>query len=231
MRQIGTATLLYADDNNEQIWEDVEWNFIDENGNGIWEKTDTPGHLYQYVNNADKIGECPTNKRRGVGKSNEDSVFDGAELNFDYCMQRFTSGYRLGSEVRVGYIPPDASNSGPQLKESNYPLMTFFDSVPIFWEESTYWYNDQFRDGLWGNEDQLTTRHAKGGHVWMVDGRVELLVMPSDGDEEVRNGRADFEAKDIFAGSRNGYKNFWQVYQTNSRRRPYGWINNPVSGI
>ena len=231
MRQIGTAALTYADDNNEEIWLDLEWNFFDDNNNGRWDKTDRPGHLYQYVDLADKIGECPTNRRRGVGKNNEDAVFDNVELNFDYCMQSYTSGYRLGSDTKVAYIPADASNPGMQLREANYDQLTFFGSVPIFWEESTFWYNDQYRDGLWGNEDQVTTRHAKGGHVWMVDGRVELFVPPSDGDEATRTPNADFEANDLFAGARNGYKNYWKIYQANSNRRPYGWLTNPVSGI
>lgn len=226
MRQIGTATLVYADDNKEQIWRDLDWNFLDDNQNGRWDKTDRPGLLYQYVDNAHEIGECPTNKRRGVGKNNQDSVFDGVDLNFDYCMQSFTSGYRLGTYVRVGYIPPEAANAGVQLREQNYDLMTYFTSVPIFWEESTYWYNDQYRDGLWGNMDQVTTRHAGKGHYWQADGTVELFDNPNDGDEATQNRRADFEANDMFAGSKRGYENYWRIYD-NPNRRPYGWINAP----
>ena len=226
MRQIGMAALGYTNDNKEQIWWDLEWNFIDENGNGRWDKTDTPGHLYQYVNNADKIGECPTNKRRGVGKNDEDPVFDNVDLNFDYCMESFTSGYRLGSETRVGYIPAEVTNPGVQLKEQNYEILKFFSSVPIFLEESTYWYNDQYRDGLWGNWDQVTIRHAEGGNIWQVDGTVQLFKAPSDGDEPVRDRTRDFEANDVFASAKNGYENWWRIYDT-ARRRPYGWINNP----
>lgn len=226
MRQIGTAALQYADDNDTQIWNDLEWNFYDDNGNGRWDKTDRPGYLYEYVNNADAIGECPTNRRRGVGKSNEEAVFDGVELNFDYCMESFTSGYRLGTDIRVGYIPPGASNPGPQLKEANFDTMVMFGSVPIFWEESTYWYNDQYRDGLWGNWDQVTMRHDKGGHVWMVDGRVELFRAPNDGDEATQDHGRDFEANDVFASAKSGYESFWRIYD-NARRRPFGWLTNP----
>ena len=41
--------------------------------------------------------------------------------------------------------------------------------LPIFVEESSYWYNDtkagKYDDGLWGNVDQVTTRHDKGGMI------------------------------------------------------------------
>ncbi|MFG0244403.1 MAG: type II secretion system protein [Phycisphaerales bacterium JB054] len=226
MRQIGMAALAYATDNNEEIWVDLEWNFFDDNNNGEWDKTDRPGQLYEYVNQADKIGECPTNRRRGVGKGDGDSVFDGTELNFDYCMQSFTSGYRLGSDIRVAYIPASAANPGVQLREANFDQLTFFSGVPIFWEESTYWYNDEIPDGLWGNQDQVTNRHADGGYIWMVDGRAELFIPPSDGDEAIQNPNADFESKDVFASGRSGYKSFWRIYD-NASRRPYGWLSNP----
>jgi prepilin-type N-terminal cleavage/methylation domain-containing protein len=227
VRQIGTAALLYANDNNEEIWYDYNWNFFDDNNNGRWDKTDRPGYMYEYVNNAHEIGECPTNKRRGVGKNNsDDGVFDGAELNFDYCMETFTSGYRLGTYVRVGYIQPDVPNPGPQLRQAGWDSITWFSHVPIFWEESTYWYNDQYRDGLWGNMDQQTTRHAGGGHIWQADGTVELFKAPNDGNEEIQNRQADFEANDVFAGNKSGRENYWRIYDL-PQRRPYGWINSP----
>ncbi|VAX35792.1 hypothetical protein MNBD_PLANCTO03-1244 [hydrothermal vent metagenome] len=232
MRQVGTAVLMYANDNEEMIWNQANWNFFDDNNNGRWDKTDRNGYLYQYVNNADEIGECPTNKRKGVGKNNnDDGVFGDAELNFDYCMQSYTHGYRLGSYVRVGYIPPEEPNNY-QLSPDRYSLLTFFDDVPVFWEESTFWYNDQYRDGLWGNWDQLTTRHANGGHVWLVDGRVQLFMAPNDGDEATRNRRADFEANDIYASNKRGLENWFRIYDHRGRggksNRPYGWLNNPV---
>ena len=226
MRQIGMAALQYADDNKEEIWYDWNWNFFDDNNNGRWDKTDRPGYLYEYVNMADKIGECPTNKRKGVGKNSGGGVFGDAELNFDYCMETYTSGYRLGNEIRVGYIPPEAANPGTQLKQANYDSLTFFSSVPIFWEESTYWYNDLYRDGLWGNEDQLTTRHSGGGHIWQADGTTILFKSPNDNNEPLQDRKTDFEANDVFAGGKNGYQNWWRIYDT-SQRRPYGWINSP----
>lgn len=226
MRQIGTAVLTYANDNEDAIWDQWNWNWFDENNNGIWDPEEQHGHLYQYVDDADEIGECPTNRRKGVGKNNEDGVFGDAELNFDYCMKFGTWGYKLGMYVRVGYIPPGVANNGSKLQERNVEHLTYFDDVPVFWEESTFWYNDQYRDGLWGNWDQLTTRHAGGGNVWLVDGRVQTMKMPNDGDEANRDRRADFEANDIFASNKSSDSQWWRVYGS-TQRRPYGWLNNP----
>jgi prepilin-type N-terminal cleavage/methylation domain-containing protein len=230
MRQIMLAALQYADDNNQQIWEQWNWNFFDDNEDGDWDKTDRPGHLYEYVTQADKIGECPTNKRAGVGKyrGKEDDIhhFTDSELNFDYCMETFTDGYRLGAEVRVGYLPADVFNPGTQMKEANYDQLTFFGSVPIMWEESTYWYNDEIRDGLWGNVDQVTTRHGGGGVIGFADGTVLIFKGPNDGDEPNVDASRDFVANDVFAGGKPGWQNYWKIYDT-PQRRPYGWINSP----
>lgn len=227
MRQIGMAALQYADDNKQEIWIDVEWNYIEVDGQSGWTAGDEEGHLYEYVNNAHEIGECPTNRRRGVGKGrDQQSVFDNVELNFDYCMQSFTSGYRIGYEVRAGYIAADKANVAANLTQSNYETMTYFSSVPIFWEESTWWYNDEIRDGLWGNQDQVTTRHSGGGHYWQADGTAVLFQGPNDGDEAKMDRKRDFESRDIYVSNKRGYNSFWRVYD-NANRRPYGWINNP----
>ena len=235
MRQIGTAVLTYANDNNDEVWDQWNWNFFDDNNNGRWDKTDRNGHLYIYVDNADEIGECPTNKRQGVGKNNNDNgVFGDAELNFDYCMQTGTWGYRMGSEVRVGYTGPayPTSSGNTKLNPTGYEQLTVLRSVPVFWEESTYWFNDQYRDGLWGNMDQQTQRHDQGGYVWSVDGVVDKFIPPSDGDEAVQDRSRDFEANDLYATNKRGPDNWYRVYDSRLYQgetvRPYGWLNNPV---
>ena len=233
MRQIGTAVLTYANDNHDEIWDQWNWNFFDDNNNGRWDKSDRNGYLYMYVNDADAIGECPTNKRRSVGKGGgQNGVFGDAELNFDYCMETGTWGYRLGTEVRVGYTPATYSGTSTLLNSSGYESLTYFRSVPIFWEESTYWYNDQYRDGLWGNEDQVTTRHAGGGYYWQVDGVVDFFQPDSDGDEVRQVRTKDFEANDVYASSKGRDGTWFRIYDSRSAggrlTRDYGWLNNPV---
>jgi prepilin-type N-terminal cleavage/methylation domain-containing protein len=235
MRQIGTAVLTYANSNKDAIWDQWNWNFFDDNSNGRWDKTDRNGLLYEYVDDADAIGECPKNKRRSVGKGNgQGGVFGDAELNFDYCMETGTWGYRLGSEVRVGYTPPDfpTSSGNTRLSTEGFESLTYFRSLPVFWEESTHWFNDEFRDGLWGNMDQASLRHDGGSFIWQVDGVVELFRAPSDGDEPVQNRDADFEANDIYASNKYGDGTWYRIYDPrtyqNQPVRPYGWMNNPV---
>lgn len=225
MRQFMTAASLYADNNHEQIWDSFDWNYIDTNGDG---RDDAPGHLYEYVSMADEIGECPTNRRKGAGRRQSDGNYFGteADLDFDYTMQTFVAGARLGTEVRAGYIQPNESNASTQLREQYWETFTFFRSIPIFVEESVPWYNEVYKDGLWGNMDQVTTRHEGGGFMSNIDSTVELFKAPGDGDEPRQQRTKDFEANDVYAGARGGYKNWWRVYD-NAVRRPYGWINNP----
>jgi prepilin-type N-terminal cleavage/methylation domain-containing protein len=235
MRQVITAALTYANSNNDQIWDDLNWNYLDKDGDDDWDddgdgKMDDPGYLFEYINMADGVTECPTNKRKGVGKNadqdGQNTWIGESDLDFDYCMETFTGGYRLGAEVRVCYIPPNKPN-GIIMREDAYDLATYFSSVPIFWEESTYWYNDEVRDGLWGNADQITTRHDRGGLIAQADGTVEVFKAPNDGDEPQPRRGEDFEANDVYAGSKRGYESFFRVYRSRPTR-PYGWINNPV---
>jgi len=235
MRQIGTAAVTYANDNREEIWDRWNWNWFDDNNNGRWDKSDRHGYLYEYVSDADAIGECPTNRRRGVGKGrNQNGVFGEAELNFDYTMETFTDGYRLGVEVRLGYTTPEyrVTSGNTNLSEVGYESLTYFGSVPIFWEESTYWYNDEIRDGLWGNEDQITPRHSGKGFYVQVDGTVPLLDASTDDDEPGKDRDTDFEANDIYASGKGGKSQWYRVYdpRTFSGKpvRYYGWLNNPI---
>src|SRR5690606_30191284 len=59
-KQIITAAIAYAQNEKDQIWTSENW--ARENlGGGKY----GPGLLYDYINLADEITECPTNKRRG----------------------------------------------------------------------------------------------------------------------------------------------------------------------
>jgi prepilin-type processing-associated H-X9-DG protein len=91
-------------------------------------------------------------------------------------------------------------------------------------EESTIWYNDSIQDGLWGNEDQITTRHAKGGHVAMLDGAAALWRLPSGPNERLVDG--DFIANHLYVQLKQQDRGW---YQFDGRlTRPWGWINSPT---
>ncbi len=222
MKQIMVAGITYANDNKEQIWPEVGWC---RTGTAPNEK---PGILYQYINVADKVTECPANKRQGRDNNANggQNVFGGStELDFDYCMITGTEGARLSVDVLAAYIPPKRPNSGRILPLGYVAELTRFRVLPLFVEESTIFYNEVYRDGLWGNMDQVTTRHATGGYMGFIDGSSSLFKAPRGTSEEIQESLLDFEANDIYV-SRSGADNQWyKMYQPTDT--PYGWINAP----
>lgn len=251
IRQFGLAATLYAADYKDRIWPvthrtrwpdgtrywqpetnpppgappptDVAmWAQIIENGNRL------PGFLFWYVDNAHFVAECPTNKRKRADGIEYTSIWASRTgVEFDYTFFDETEGALLGATTRVAQIPPNIYNGGPALN----PLpagSVVLHSIPIFFEESTFFWNTQYRDGMFGNEDQIAQRHAKAGHVAFLDGSSILYKAPTDGDERVRNINADFEANDLYA---NLGGNVWHAISDRqwrfSQSQPYGWMNNP----
>jgi prepilin-type N-terminal cleavage/methylation domain-containing protein/prepilin-type processing-associated H-X9-DG protein len=190
--------------------------------------TREPGYIYDYVQNAHMVSECPTNKRQradGVAYTNMWASRTG--VDFDYTMFDEVEGAKLGLQTSVAYVYPGASQ--PRIISSPATgTMTRMHSVPLYFEESTYIWNQQYRDGMWGNEDQLTTRHDKGGHVGFVDGSAMLLKYPNDGNEKIQDRTRDTECNDFYA---SGKGTNWYSMSDNDWRfgnvQPFGWINNP----
>jgi prepilin-type N-terminal cleavage/methylation domain-containing protein len=252
VRQMVTGALLYAQDYKEQIWpvsNRQRW----PNGQRSWppppnarpgdppatnvafwaqlinsERERIPGFLFTYVQNAHKIVECPTNKRGTLATQEYNNLWGGTTgVEFDYTMLDEVEGFRLGSPIQVGYIPPDSNHTVRVLTPDRYTTLTLLPNVPLFFEESSVRYNQNFRDGMFGNEDQLAPRHAKLGHVGFVDGTASLLKTWSDGKEQTVDRRLEFECNDLYASSGSGWysisDNDWRF----SRTQGYGWINNP----
>ena len=137
------------------------------------------------------------------------------------------AGAKLGLQIQVSYLPPDQSRptriqNGSAQAESFTPMV----GLPVFVEESTFWYNDSVVDGLWGNMDQIARRHAKGGHVAYLDGHAALFKAPSGPSERDLDG--DFIANDLYVTVKAGDRNWYQLDGTVGK--PWGWINNPNSG-
>jgi prepilin-type N-terminal cleavage/methylation domain-containing protein len=188
VRSIGQAATMYANDNEDQIWRGYEWaRRPDYNG-------DEPGWLYEYVQNADRVGECPTNKRKGRYDSESDNMFNtGTELDFDYTMVFRTEGVRLGDAPRAAFLTDPSQyglNANPPDRQRDGSRLTSFPGLPIFVEESTWWYNDVYEDGLWANQDQITTRHFGGGNVVYLAGHAETFK-PTKGDTVTCPGESD----------------------------------------
>lgn len=224
MRQITMASIVYAQDYKDVLWPALYWADLDGDASTL---PFTPGLLFNYVNYADFVIECPSNKRaRATGASTGQPNGFGwnRDLNFDYTMFDEMQGAQLGRAIQVAYVRPTDPNTAPNLPASLIPNLTFFRALPIFIEESTYIWNQQFTDGWWGNEDQISLRHDKGGHVGYFDGTVELFKQKRGTNEALREPTLDFEANDIYASVKGIAGSWWKV---TDRGQPYGWINSP----
>jgi len=225
MKQIMTATVAYAQEYKDQIWPAASWADADPSPTVF-----RPGLLYEYVQDADFVTECPTNKRAGGATGSPTGLPNGfgwdRELNFDYTMLDETQGLKLGNDVRVGYVPPTSAT--PQnLPAALVPTLTYFRSVPIYIEESTFIYNSQYTDGFWGNDDQVTNRHDKGGYIGFADATIQLFKPKQGRFEEQLEETLDFEANDLYASAKGRANTWFKISDRTTSPQTYGWINNP----
>ena len=243
MKGLGVAAHAYAKDFKDQIWPYYGSSPVNATGFPINDETwayrrltsgkKEPGLVFKYLDNAHKAFECPVNKRRAkfnrsyrVGQEINNAfagIIDGP-LDFDYSMSTFTQGANVSSSVRAAYVKPASGVSPRALPTSQAANLTFMKGVPLFLEENTYWYNEEFQDGLWGNNDQLTERHFKGGHVVYVTGEAELWRPPVGSRGQVEREVTDFEANDVYV-SKSGRDNDWFALYYEGYR--YGWVNSP----
>ncbi len=222
VRSITQASHFYAASNNDKIWAQRKF-FREKVANNVYEA----GTLYKFLNNAHDVMACPENRRRGVNadsSADSDSLF-GSKLNFDYTMPWCVQGARMGLEIRTAYIKDSKVARPLLLTTDRVPNLVSMKGLPIFVEESTVWYNASVRDGMWGNDDQVTPRHQKGGHLGYLDGSVELFKFPSDGDEAIQSN-ADFECNDVYVSTK-GVDTSWIKLYHQYHQGKYGWINTP----
>jgi prepilin-type N-terminal cleavage/methylation domain-containing protein len=255
VRQFGLATIMYAQDYKELIFPDKVRTSTgailpgpDNGGYTAWAHVPDPdgvgrvisgygvkhGLLYQYVNDFDAVGECPTNRRRDDQGNTSSNGFGGpTPLDFDYTYVQITHGARLGSETRVGYLtaPQEYQFSGTGAStpttltiEQGDQKLTPMQGIPIFVEEHTKYNNSYYKDGLWCNGDQITTRHNKTGMVTFLDGAAAQFASPT-GSVPNKLENADMDANDLYAWGKGGWVRMEP--QAGGQGRPYGWINSP----
>jgi prepilin-type N-terminal cleavage/methylation domain-containing protein len=218
VRQVSIAAIAYAHDYQDRLWPAATWADLDPG------PVFTPGLMFAYVDYADFVVECPTNKRansRNLATGPNGFGYD-RHLNFDYTMLDETQGAQLGLQTMCAYIRP-SDNGVPQLPPPLTSTLKFFRSLPVLIEESTPIYNELFTEGWWGNRDQVTNRHDKGGYIGYIDGSVDRFKQPAGPDPNaVEPG--DFEANDLYVSSSGRPGSWWKV---SDRSQPYGWINSP----
>ncbi len=244
-KQFTLAASAYAGDYKSQLWPEILTNrqgqVVRDSFGGVvpmWARLpDTtsstgfgPGVVYQYMSNVDQAGECPSNKRSSpTGNQNAQNSFGSfTTLDFDYTFVARMQGATLGVGTPVAYVTRPAVGTPATLLQPTTQTQRFT-GMPIFIEESTYWYNGSVRDGLWSNTDQITERHGGAGTVSFLEGHVETFKSPHDGREEDAPGAGDMDANDLFV---YGIARGWVRMEPGTPgqgdpSRKFGWINAP----
>ncbi len=209
----------------------IQTSVVNPYAGGTWRRL--PGFLFDYVQNAHEIAACPTNKRQSAnGEERANQWGNRTGVQFDYTMLDEMEGIKLGSNAKVGYIPANVPYGAGALPAAYVPQLTIFHSVPIFWEESTLVNNQFYRDGMFGNFDQVAVRHARGGHVGFLDGSSILfkpqwdgLLIDPMGDANRINRNVNFEGNDLYLSTT--YQNNAWYHVSDHANYEYGWANSP----
>ena len=241
-RELATITGFYANDHQGRIWPIVlaggqqryTWA-------RVWEASENrfrPGPVFEYLNYATEVLACPTNGRRSIsgGDYSDLLAFQYNELDFDFTMISGVQGARIDLDRTLYYIDrtkegaPQYAGQNRYPRESGREFMTAFRALPVFVEESLYWYNQQFPDGLWGNDDQFSSRHGGMGFYTMTDGTVGEMRGVSGVSEDLQEFGQDLLAREIYgllppiAGSAGiMYRSLYNMnYQANG---PHGYVD------
>lgn len=253
IRQMGMSGSLYAMDNKDRLWpakirtstgtEYAAWARLPDPNDPTMA---IPGLAYKYLDNADKAGECPANKRRArVGGSGDNIFYTATDLDFDYTFIAGVQGLRLGADTRMAYLstPQIIPLAGiPPTFAPNTWVMNNLPSIPMFVEESALFNSvnlGYYRDGLWSNHDQITDRHSSNGTMTYVDGSAGLFRAPRGPTPEARRNilaanpegareSGDLEVNHFYVAAGGPWVRMEPAtpgdYFT---ARTYGWINNP----
>ncbi len=247
IRGIGQAAILYSQDYKDRIWPNAPYlksryrNLAIWDTNAYWARisnladasgnSDKPGYLFQYGGNAQKIAECPTNKRNKTNFSVSHGNMWNSDwgVGFDYTSLNWIDGAFSTLKPDVGWLPPDGNNANPwTLPTARVPLLQPMRGLPIFVEEDTKWYNEVYQDGLWGNVDEIARRHDKRGSIVYLDNSVEFFKPPSDYNDATQNLSLDFTSNRIYFNVKGG-SDTWFKLTKDVDQVYYGWINNPVA--
>lgn len=242
LRQLSMAAVQYAQVHKERVWPTFNtangqpppapWNNI----GAAWARLpDTttgsvqPGLLYQFMQSQDRVGECPSNKRkRTTGIDGNNLWLTGTALDFDYTFPTRMQGARLGLDTLMAYLTTPQTYAVHAFPPVNLPTvtpgqLTLFNGHPVFIEEHTRWYNEDTPDGLWSNWDQVEHRHANGGNIAYLEGHVKLFKPPRGPLYAVEEA-ADMDSNDWYV---KGSGRWTRMELGINQQRPYGWINNP----
>ncbi len=245
LKSFALAGNLYANDSRDTIW-DATRRITPPNAEfTVWARLPRsdnpaqtgPGLVYAYMDDVEKVGECPTNKRRdrdGRSTRTGGNLWNTQSgIDFDYTFLTRMQGATLGADVQVGYLTRPAeftlSAQPPEVAPATLNI-TRFTGRPLFIEESTAFYNGNtssaiYQDGLFTNDDQFETRHGGSCAVGFLEGHAIAFKPPSGPDRFIEEA-TDTRVWDLYASGRVGWIRLEPPGQ-NVLRRPFGWINNP----
>jgi len=248
IRQLGMASNLYAQESKEYLWIDkvdkdgkfVPFSLVRNNASLItaWARlpdtTDPakqkmlPGLVYKYLDNVDKVAECPTNKRRSATGKTTATTSLSSEIDFDFTFVFNVSGARQGVQPRIAYPEPSKYNSlfvkPPNNITTNSEKMNMLQGVPVFVEEAAYG-NSANADGLFAARDTFSRRHSGQGNIAYFDGSANGLATPNPGPEDKPPVGGEFKANLLYVQTNRWWLNF---EGREGEGRPFGWINNPI---
>jgi len=254
MRQIGVAFNTYANDSKEQGWETGSgapifrfWYAAPRNQQRPADASNPIdlGPALKYLNLSDKPLECPTNQRRTATKTTSssgdpqwadpqnavqrvlwDEYLSSRALNFDFTIATGANGLPLYSQTRVAWdnrtqnMTVQAIRSAPTATSAVY-----FNSIPIYFEEDTEWWNGKSVDGMFSNWDQVAVRHFKKGNILFLGGHVEPFQPTRGPDPLTQSDVGDFTGNDLWASK--GARWFQYAPSWPTTARPFGWAKNP----
>lgn len=248
IRQLGMASNLYAQESKEYLWIDkvdkdgkfVPFSLVRNNASLItaWARlpdtTDPakqkmlPGLVYKYLDNVDKVSECPTSKRRNVTGKTTATTSLSSEIDFDFTFVFNVSGARQGVQPRIAYPEPTRYNSlfikPPNNINTNSEKMNLLQGVPVFVEEASYG-NSMNADGLFAARDTFSRRHSGQGNIAFFDGSAGGLATPNPGPEDKPAVGGEFKANLLYVQT----SRWWLSFEgREGEGRPFGWINNPI---
>ncbi len=237
LRSIGQATAMYADDHKDRIWPRRDWVKI-EIGNDEWK----PGPIFDYVDNADEVLACPKNNRQGSsaqgGSENYSDLFGNYKdvaVDFDYTLIRGVQGAKtyLDYTNKLGYLDRKSgygAGASPQyFEEDSFTANAgYFEKLPIFVEEHTLFFNahEEYNDGDWAFDDQISERHSQQGHILYIDGVARLFNASAGKDDAGNPEPADFSASDIYYSVREGGTKYWLQMNFDPKAGDWGFMDD-----
>ncbi len=155
---------------NYRQWRSFDWlGTIGETGD---QKEDVPseGTIFKYVGQQTELYRCPEDD---IDLSKREGIFGRLSNDTGYS---YTSPTMLtGANVETMLYTRWANNFGPDHLRNQWDRNTETSMPWMFLEEDEGYALGVVHDSAWGNQDQITDRHAGAGTIAHIDGHCEPI--------------------------------------------------------